>query len=343
MSTLMQAVSGFAVRELRERRELTDLVPEWSDLYERCPDATPFQRPEWMLAWITAFSPQNLHVIEIRHDGRLIGLVPLLIYPRDSNRVLAFAGGGVSDYLILLADQGRESDVFSAVLQHIRAIPDWNVFELTDIPRHSKLMALDVIRGYVYEHDSSSILSLPATEQELLAAFSTRQRANLRMARSRIERAGGARVAVAGAATLPEFLEDLFRLHTARWSRSGEAGVLADERTRSFHKLCAPALLASGILKLYRLRIQEHTVAVLYSLWDRETIYCYLQGFDPGYSFLSPGTSLIFEVLKEALRRGMRRFDFLRGQERYKRHWRAQSESTCRIGLTREEVAVAML
>lgn len=332
MSSITQLENGLTPSVLRDTQQIVGIAREWGQLYERCVFITPFQRPEWVLAWIEAFQPRDLIFIQIRdEERRLIGLAPLLIYSRGPNRILAFAGGGVSDYLGLIAEAGEEQDVLDSVLQCTHEIPGWNLLELTDLHHESPILLSDELRPYLHEHDACSVLRLPASEEELRKIFSDRQRANLRNAASRLKRAGAGQVELARADTLPEFLDDLIRLHTARWSNSGEAGVLNDERTRSFHRLCSPGLLAAGILKLHRLRLGETTIAVLHSLWHRETVYCYLQGFDPEHSFLSPGTYLIHEVLRDAIRCGMRNFDFLRGQEHYKRHWRAQAESTYRV------------
>ena len=175
------------------------------------------------------------------------------------------------------------------------------------------------------------------SREEVSHLFSKRQRANLRNARSRLQKAGGGKLEIATLESLPEFLEDLFRLHTTRWSSSGQPGVLNDESIRNFHRLSAPQLLKKEILRLYRLRSDDRTLAVIYSLFERDTVFCYLQGFDPEYAYFSPGTQLMFMVIEEAVRHGMQKFDFLRGDEAYKQHWRARKEPTFRVQITRRE------
>jgi CelD/BcsL family acetyltransferase involved in cellulose biosynthesis len=191
------------------------------------------------------------------------------------------------------------------------------------------------LKAFRLEHDVCSVTLLPSSREALLRLFSDRQRANLRNAQSRLRRAGGGEVQLATDETLCEFLEDLFVLHTSRWSTLGEPGVLAGEQVRRFHLLASPRLLRSGQLCLYRLRVNGRTAAVIYALLARQTVYCYLQGFNPELSFFSPGTLLMFSVMEDAVRRGMRRFDLLRGQETYKRHWRPQAEPTFRVAVPR--------
>ena len=326
-------------RVLRTVVEVEQIASEWRELFHHS-RATAFQSPDWLLPWMEVFSPQSIMVIEVRRAGRLLGLAPLLIYSRGSERVLAFMGGGVSDYLDLLVDPDFELQVIAEILSTVIAEQqDWTILDLTDLPHHSSLLSTPVLRSYSRPHDRCSVLHLPPSSNDLLHIFSKRQRANLRNARSRLDRAGGGSVEIATAENVSEFLDDLFTLHTSRWSGQGQSGVLADGRVREFHKSAAPRLLRNGLLHLSRLRVTDHTVAVIHSLLAADTTYCYLQGFDPQFSPLSPGTQLMFSVIRDAVRQGMCKFDFLRGQEAYKQHWRAQSQPTFRIQLPRAAIS----
>ena len=327
--------SDLVTRLLTTPEQLRGVAPEWMDLWQRCPQAITFQRPQWLLPWIEAFSPRDTVAIEVRSQGTLVGLAPLLVYPKGTERVLAFMGGGVSDYLDILVDPQYTPQVIASIFAAVVEIPGWDVLELTDLPWNSALLRNSISAESVCEHDICSVLNLPDTTGELLHIFSKRQRANLRNAHSRMQRAGGAPVEIASSETLHDFLEDLFRLHAARWSSTGQPGVLHDEAVKVFHRASAPALVESGVLKLYRLRMGQRTLAVIYALFDRETVLCYLQGFDPESAYFSPGTVLMFAVMEDAVKQGIRKFDFLRGQEPYKLHWRAQGQSTYRIALPR--------
>jgi CelD/BcsL family acetyltransferase involved in cellulose biosynthesis len=327
----------FETRILTVPAQLHGIAGEWIDLCEHCTEATPFQRPEWLLPWTDAFCPKNIFAVEVRREKTLVGLAPLLVYPRDQEQVLAFMGGGVSDYLDLLATPGCEDEILAATLDAVNTIGGWTTLDLTDLPANSVLHRT-TLRTLSTPHDYCSALKLPSTKNELLQLFSKRQRANLRNAQSRLERAGGGQFELATAETFAEFLEDLFRLHASRWSQEGQPGVLADEQVKAFHRESAPKLTAKGILRLYRLRLKERTIAVLYALLSRSTVFCYLQGFDPEFAFVSPGTQLMFFAMEDAVQLGMRKFDFLRGEEAYKSHWRAQTETTYRIHASRPEL-----
>lgn len=331
--------SNFITSVLTEPAQLHSIADEWLDLYEHSAGVTPFQRPEWVLSWMDAFSPRDIATVEVRFESRLVGLAPLLIYSRANERVLAFMAGGVSDYLDFLVDSRYEAEVVGAVIDSIIRIDDWTELDLTDLSDQS-ILHRTALAEFKATHDNCSALALPETRDELLQLLSKRQRANLRNARSRLERAGGGDTEQATAETVQEFLDDLFRLHTNRWALTGEAGVLADDKVRMFHRTAGPKLFAHGILRLYRLHITDRPIAVLYVLRDRSTAFCYLQGFEPEFAFLSPGTQLMFYALEDAVQSRLRKFDFLRGEEAYKRHWRAEKELTYRIKTSRSAVSM---
>jgi CelD/BcsL family acetyltransferase involved in cellulose biosynthesis len=324
----------FKTRILTQAAELRGVAAEWSDLCNRCSNATPFQRPEWVISWAETFSPENIRAVEVRSANKLVGLAPFLIYPRDTERVLAFMAGGISDYLDILVDPNYESQAVPIIFRALHKMDQWTTLDLTDLPANSVLRRT-MPTQLATEHDHCSSIPLPISPDEFLQHLSKRQRANLRQASSRIQRAGGARFERATGETLTEFLEDLFRLHGMRWLREGQPGVLADEMVKAFHHKAAPGLLARGILRLYRLRLKEQTLAVVYAFFSRATVFCYLQGYDPEFASLSPGTHLIFSVIKDAISSGINKFDMLRGEEAYKQHWRAQSEATHRIQFSR--------
>jgi CelD/BcsL family acetyltransferase involved in cellulose biosynthesis len=331
-------MTKFRTRILSEPAPLAAIRREWADLVERADQATPFQAPEWLISWVEAFRPGWLRTIEVRRDNVLVGLVPLLVYPRDGERVLAFAGGGVSDYLDVILDRRWEEQVWQEIVDALTAIADWTTLELTDLNSHSALLRTP-FRLFAGEHDRCSGLALPRRPEELWQGLSRHQRANLRNARSRLTNAGGAGIERASKETLPEFLEDLFRLHTGRWALSDQAGMLASESVRWFHRRAAPLLAERGRLRMDRLRLKNRTLAAVYSLVAGERVFCYLQGFDPDFAYFSPGTQLMFHLLEDAIKERRTRFDLLRGQEAYKRHWGAEAESTYCIRLSRSELS----
>jgi CelD/BcsL family acetyltransferase involved in cellulose biosynthesis len=57
----------------------------------------------------------------------------------------------------------------------------------------------------------------------------------------------------------------------------------------------------------------------------------YNSGFHPDHAALSPGLVLLAALVRDAIARGKRRFDFLRGEERYKYEFGPTAEDVYRV------------
>jgi CelD/BcsL family acetyltransferase involved in cellulose biosynthesis len=65
-------------------------------------------------------------------------------------------------------------------------------------------------------------------------------------------------------------------------------------------------------------------------------VFSYQIGFDPKLKRMSPGAIIIAHAIQEAISRGLKEFDFLRGSESYKYRWGARDRETYRVLLWRE-------
>ena len=300
--------------------KLTSLEPEWWDLWRRSRAATPFQSPAWQLPWWHAFQPGRLCTVTVRRAGRLVALAPVYLEDGAHGRRLLPISIGVSDYLDLLIDPG-EPEASAALTKAVHdLVPDWRMWELEELMPEAAGLRVPAPRGT--KGDLTGQSASPVLDLVRENAIPPRKRRKLRMAENRVARRGGV-VAGIGPEGVTAFLDHLVRLHGARWATRGENGVLADDPVRRFHALALPRLAEAGLARLWMLTIAGQVVGAYYGLQDATRAYAYLGGFDPGFSFESPGTVLIGHAIETARREGAAEFHFLRGQETYKYEWGA--------------------
>lgn len=324
---------------------LAGLRDEWRSLCEQCPWATPFQTPEWLLACARHHHPQQPWTVVVRERGRLIGLAPLFLYKRGLARVLAFLGAGGSDYCDVITVPGRERAVLRAMLSALaRRRARWDVCELDEVrPAISPLMRVTLPRGWSMQVSTQSTcpsLSLPSRVDELSRRVPARHLRRFEQYRRRAASHGVLTLERATPDTCEHLLDTLFALHDARWHARGKSGGFADPRVRALHREAALQFAKRDALALYALRLDHRAIACLYGFegfggfeHDR-TLYFYLGGFDPAAATLSPGVLALGLTLEESIRRGLTRFDFLRGGEAYKYWWGAEDRHTVRVRLT---------
>lgn len=322
------ADAPLTVEEVSSLEGLRALAPEWRRLWERCPWATTFQRPEWLLPWCRHFSPEAPWGVVLRRERQLVGLAVLGLQAWEGTRVVGLLGAGISDYLDMLLDPELAPRGAEALLLHLSEVRErWDMCDFEQLRAASPLLRAPVPPGWTEEtqvQEACPGVSLPSRVEALPEVVSPRLLANLRYARRRLERLGPVSLELAEAGSLDELMEALVRLHGARWGLRGEPGVLADGALREFHREVALGLLAVGALRLYALRIGGAPVAVCYGFRDRDRASYYLGGFEPPYQRFSVGSIVVGHALEEAVRSGATVFDFLRGREAYKYAWGAR-------------------
>jgi len=310
--------------------QLELLRPEWAELWGRCPSATPFQSPDWLIAWWRHLGQGELWVLALRDETHLRAVAPFVITeaPVSCQRQLLLLGTGISDYLDLLIEPEFESVAAEAILSYLDSHHDsWDVGDFQQLPGTSALLALETLPGWksqITVQEVCPVLRLPSDEQELPAYVPLQMMAKLRYYRKRAEKAAPTQVEAVDADNFQDLFESLLRLHQARWGARGQNGVLADERLKEFHREVARRFLARGALRLYGLRVGAETVASLYAFSHRRRSFYYLGGFKPEFAPLSPGTLMIGYAIEQAIQEGAAEFDFLRGREAYKYLWGAR-------------------
>lgn len=305
---------------LTEESALAALEPEWWELWSRCPAATPFQSPAWLLPWWRSFAPGRLRAIAVRRDGRLVGLAPFYIEDGALGRRLLLLGLGTTDYLDLLLDPDHAGPAAAAIEGAVVDL-DWESWELEELAPGAAALRLRCPQGCAeaaVNHSACPTLDLSGPD-DLSGCVPAHRRKRLRRALTMARKRGPVEVDEGA----DGFLDDLLHLHSARWSDRGQPGLLQDDSVQRFHRAALPDLLRSRLARLYRLRIGDSVVGVFHGLSAHGRTFFYLGGFDPDYARESPGALLVGHAIAAAIRESRTEFHFLRGREPYKYEWGA--------------------
>jgi CelD/BcsL family acetyltransferase involved in cellulose biosynthesis len=303
---------------IRDAESLTELEAAWWQLWRRCPTATPFQAPAWLMNWWRHFSPGRLRTVAVWQGRSLVALAPFYI-EEEGTRLLP-VGISLSDYLDVLVDPAAPDA--GAALVHLMRSTDWDSWEFAELKPDAIALTLDLPEPLEATSNAQSacpVLALSGDDR-LAGCVPARKRRQLRRAVARARVRGEMKIEQV-TCDPAKFLLDLLRLHRARWISRGEPGILDDPKVQSFHRQALPALLKAGLARCYTISIGGEIVGAYCGLFDRGRAYAYLGGFDPAFSEESPGSILMGHAIAEAVREGANEFHFLRGQERYKYDW----------------------
>lgn len=307
---------------------LEQLEPAWTALWQRCPEATPFQHPLWLIPWWHHFGQGKiLHTLVLRQGGELIGIAPCCILHEKQQRKLMLLGISLSDFLDALIAPGYESQAGSAILEHL-ARADWDVCDLQPIPATSPLFqatAPSLLESTIEFMDTLTSLELTSKTTALHQILSRHFSERIESAAKRAAILGQVRYETASQNTFDAVMNFLLRFHHARWGNPSEA---LSNPADAFHREAALAMLDRGTLRLQSLTISGRIAAVLYAFVHQRRGYFYLMAFDPAFAKISPGVLLMAHAIKELICEGVTGCEFLRGREAFKYRWAVTERPT---------------
>jgi CelD/BcsL family acetyltransferase involved in cellulose biosynthesis len=117
------------------------------------------------------------------------------------------------------------------------------------------------------------------------------------------------------------WFDDLVRAHGETWRRRGQPGAFASPFMQRFHRALIARGVPRGEVEMLRATAGGEVFGHLYNLRRHGWICAYQSGWDlsGGERDARPGIVCHVLAIEQALRDGAARYDFLAGEDRYKR------------------------
>jgi CelD/BcsL family acetyltransferase involved in cellulose biosynthesis len=301
---------------------------EWRDLLEASPDAEVFQSYEWISSWLDAFWPERpIAFLFVRRAGRLVAVAPLV--PDDAGglgcrRSLVLPvnpHASRSDFL--LAADAREA--LDAVLAHLLRTRrkfriSWRLREGSPV--------LGALRERAARHGLrvlqtagplSPVARLPRSWSEYLASRTAHVRHELGRKRRKLERSGRVELRML---TTPQDgalgFDDLLRVEEGSWKQAAGSAFSADSSVARFYSRLAERCAAAGWLRIHLLCLDGRPVAHVFGLEHAKRYYALKTSYLEELAQASPGSVVFGHALQDACERGVRTFEFLGVESRWK-------------------------
>jgi CelD/BcsL family acetyltransferase involved in cellulose biosynthesis len=337
----------------------------WNALLQHGVTNTLFVTWEWQRAWWSSFGQgKQLRLLAVRDDnGSLRAVIPLFMQDTllDPNvglpeinveRPAARAGGKlqrtvhwvggteVSDYLDAIVPPDDHQQACAAWVDYLDKEADWEILDLRCLPSGSPTVptvaALAEARGWHVQQvreDVCPVLELPGTWEEYLSKLDKKQRHELRRKMRRAEERAQVDWHWVDGSDWKPGLDTFLRLHKLS---DPEKEAFMDQTMEGFFRAVTRAALEKGWLRLSVLRFDGQPVASYLCFDYGQDRLVYNSGFDlSSYAESSPGIVLLGYLIEDATRQGLRRFDFLQGNERYKYDLGATDTEVLRLFIRR--------
>jgi CelD/BcsL family acetyltransferase involved in cellulose biosynthesis len=157
---------------------------------------------------------------------------------------------------------------------------------------------------------------------DYLAGRSANTRQQIRRSDRLYERGGRLAVDVAGSVEAAHtMLEEMAVLHQATWLARGRPGSFAEPFFRRFHRALIARAVPRGEAALLKVSCDQDVVGILYNFVHRGRMSAYQSGFAyrAGEPQAKPGLTCHYRAIQFALDQGLDIYDFLAGEDRYKR------------------------
>jgi CelD/BcsL family acetyltransferase involved in cellulose biosynthesis len=314
----------YVIRVLRTEACIKELAAQWTALYGIVKPKNPFLSYEWSISYWQHLCPRSTpYLLTAWSRGVLVGLLPLRLEVRLGFRLLRFLGDGRSDYLGFLVAPNHEL-VFRLLTESLyKHIHEWDCVFLRrldatytgpdPIPPKNRFHAIQVKPGF------APYLSFQGDWTELCA----RGPSQLRQAQRKLKKfllAGGIveRVSLHDSKHLAEQIK---HIESNSWKKGTDTVRF---QTQAEQLVLAELLSNFGPrneIEVWLAKMHSEPVAFLINFLTPERTCYYQTAYDIKYQLYSPGTVLCFRALERTWQLGLREFDFMYGQEPFKKRW----------------------
>jgi CelD/BcsL family acetyltransferase involved in cellulose biosynthesis len=309
-----------------------DLKENWNRLLEQSVSDTVFLRWEWIHTWWRVFKKDRaLFILEARRDGRLVGIAPFYLESRSpfGLKCLRLCSDDLApDYLDIFSLPGEETVMAREVVRYLQgpAARRWDIMQLESLRKDSLLLS----PAFLQNQSSSTVKPLEGCPyialtssfedyykaQTPLHRFSLDKKSRkllneLHVTYQRIEREDA----------LADRLDQMFQLHEKRAAERHLQSNFVSTDVKRFHQLLAPLFLREGFLSLQFLDAGPVPICAHYYFKYRNKMHFYQSGFDPLWNKYSISMVLLYLAVQRAFEAGLTEFDFLKGEEGYKKLW----------------------
>jgi CelD/BcsL family acetyltransferase involved in cellulose biosynthesis len=172
------------------------------------------------------------------------------------------------------------------------------------------------------QHDSvSPYILLEGSFEEYLSGFKQKTRDTLKRKRKKLFQLSEITYSSYDLGKIDDEMKLLFVLHELRSRQKGRRTTFAGPELIDFHVRLAREISKNGWLQLKFIRHDNKVIAAFYGYEFGGHLFYYQMGIDPAWGNYSLGTVIFYEIIQEAFSKKLKEFDFLRGDEEYKKRW----------------------
>jgi CelD/BcsL family acetyltransferase involved in cellulose biosynthesis len=325
------------ITEITNFDDFLELKDDWNQLLSLTNNDV-FSTWEWLSIWWKYYGASKKLMILLAHeDNEIIGIAPLMFSPKKffgvKKGIIEFIGAkdlhsGYNDFIIVR----NHNKCIKEFIKHLNCHSfNWVYSRLIDIPDTSpnlqNLTPFSVKTDIAHECLS---VPLPHSFDLFLKQIQKRARKSFKTKYNRLINEFEVNFVDYSALNLVSYgMDSVFDLHQRRWKvKGGFEGMFANPRFKDFSLDIANSFSKKEWLGLYGIEISGNPIAVSYGFIYKNKYYSNISGINSNFLDYDIGILLRFLIMEKCINKKIFEYDFLWGNDIWKRRFRPFSKKT---------------
>ena len=312
------------LRSLNSIEEFKAIEADWDNLTR-----DPLRSFAWHFAWWKNFQHLGqLCIFVFEANGKVVGIAPFYLDRWNGQKRLRFLGSGktCTDYAgLIVADGWRprfskeiaHSISGSATMIEMEGLDGTAPQDFLDEPLNNQFWR------YETELEPTWMLALPQDWESFISGSKKSLKRKIKKAVKRLESDKFEIRSTHEDLCFEEAWQHIVRLHQSRLVSKGKDGAFSDEHFKQFLHDAVKTLAENKQAEIIVAWHDGEAIGAHLLLHHEDRTNLYLAGILAEKSKLEPGHLLITFGVRRAIEQGRTVFDFLRGDQPYKKYWGA--------------------
>jgi len=319
-----------------------DQIRPWGASWNAAAGSNFMLRSEWLESWWEAYQQGNERLAIARFSSRLnseTGFLPGFVTKGLLGRTYRWLGSGVvcSDDMRLLGAAAEQtayaesaagwlnSEQFRAQFGRVDTIELEGYLE-SETSVKALIGSLQAAGWSLEERSIGGAwrVSLPSTLEEYVNLLHKSRRRKVNKAKRLLTEGKVRYEAISEWSQMDELWSEFVRLHQKRRESLGQSGCFSDPRFGIFLRHATERMAQNQRCWMGTLWAGQEPIGINLNFQSGDSLGMYQSGMEMDRTELEPGHLLNYYSIGTAIERGIKWFDFLRGDEPYKEGWGAE-------------------
>ncbi|MFC1979986.1 GNAT family N-acetyltransferase [Chloroflexota bacterium] len=324
------------IRVITDLKEFKSLAGVWNNLLQKCGDDNSiYLTREWLFTWWQHFGEgKKLNILLVEKERKVIAIVPLMrteykaLFIRF--HILETIGGPSLNYIGIFPPENRQEAMAALLLYLENALRSNLVLKLSLI--HDDSQVFDLLHRQVALLSNDLLMQvrlkalapyipLSETWEGYFRSISHKRRAILRQALRLLENSHTVELQEYTADSLDDGLSEFFDLHQKRWQSVDIKSIFSNPKIQEFYRDVSSHFLKRGWLHFSCLMVDNQVASAVWSFIYNRKFHATTVARDVSYAKYSVGHLHYMYLIKDAIKKQLREFDFQQGEEPYKFYW----------------------